>query len=148
MNCMLLLCSGAVWAVEAVHQSDSSAAGWAVRPGQTPRVCVLRGRIWPGELSVSEDWKIIKSCISWITFVTKAQSVIRLFVHTHLFLCTTWITFVFKGCWWWLRCLLHHCWWGPHQLPHLQQTLKPRNCKFDILSQNLDYLISNILQSH
>lgn len=40
------------------------------------------------------------------------------------------ISFVFQGCWRWLWCLLHHCWWEPHQLPHLQQTLKPRNCKF------------------
>ena len=35
--------------MEAIHQSDSSAAGRAVRPGQTPRICVLRRWIRPSE---------------------------------------------------------------------------------------------------
>lgn len=41
-----------------------------------------------------------------------------------------WILLVCKGGWWWLRCLLHHCGWESDQLPHLQQTIQSRDCKF------------------
>ena len=68
------------------------------------------------------------------------------FVSIHLFL--YWIKEIrhshlsFLSCppggWRRLRCLLHHCWWEPHQLPHLQQTLKPWNRKFTSFQTSLD----------
>lgn len=74
-NVWYLLCLGPVWAVEAVHQSDPSAAAWAVWSGQTPGIRVLRRWIRSGKsirfffLRQSEDscavfrqLKIIKSC--------------------------------------------------------------------------------------
>lgn len=40
--------SGPIWAVEAVHQSDSGAAGGPVWPCQTSRVRVFRRWLWSG----------------------------------------------------------------------------------------------------
>lgn len=40
-----------------------------------------------------------------------------------------------EGGWWWLRCLLHHCGRESDQLPHLQQTLQSRICKFSSETQ-------------
>lgn len=56
-NCILLgiknktknkCVSGPVWALEAVHQSDSCAAGGALWPCQTSRVRVFRRWLWSG----------------------------------------------------------------------------------------------------
>lgn len=43
--------SGPVWALEAVHQSDSCAAGGALWPCQTSRVRVFRRWLWSGRYS-------------------------------------------------------------------------------------------------
>lgn len=52
LSVCFFFCPGPVWALEAVHQPDPAAASGAVRSGQTPRVRVLRRRLWSGELCI------------------------------------------------------------------------------------------------
>lgn len=107
--------SGAVWALEAVHQSDSSAAGGAVWPGQTPRVRVFRRWFWSGRYSFR-----LGDGFSWVRLWRRSDF---------------WALPLCAGGRWWLRRLLHHRGRESDQLPHLQQTLQSRNCKFSVKSR-------------
>lgn len=127
IKCSIPFYLGAVWTLETVHQSDPHAAARTVRPGQTPRICILWRWIWACKLLISVDYLenlFFLNCIwkqwpkSWNVFAV---------------LCS-------QGGWWWLWCLLHYCWWKPHQLPHLQQILELRNCKFNSSSNKCVFM--------